>query len=176
MRKVVLTIALCLLGTMPAFAADYIDRYVPAAEIVGEGRLRVFMLDVYDAELYAPNGEFASGEPLALRLSYLRSIPGKKIADRSLDEIKDQERWDDGKLEAWHQEMLELFPDVEEGDVLTGVLTKSGETLFFKDGEKIATVEDPEFGTAFFNIWLSEGTNSPTLRKKLLGKLAEANL
>lgn len=175
MRKAVSAIvSLLMIASAPALAVDYIQPFVPNAEMVGEGRLRVFMLDVYDAQLYAPKGDLNNEEPLALRLSYLRDIPGKKIADRSLDEMRDQDRWSAEQLEAWHEKMLNVFPDVKKGDELTGVLTKNNQTVFLMGGQEIARIEDSNFGTAFFNIWLSEKTGAPTLRKKLLGQLAEA--
>ena len=169
-RSVVRTAyALALLGITPASAGDYIKSAVPNAEKVGQGRLTYMFWDVYDAALYAPNGVWKADKPFALQLSYLREIDGEKIADRSLQEMREQGFTDEGKLERWHKEMKKIFPDVDEGIVLTGVFTNKGETVFYMDSTEIGRIEDPEFGPSFFNIWLSEKTNSPKLREKLLG-------
>lgn len=172
MHKVVRTAcALAVLGISPATAAEFIQQHVPSAKIVGEGRLSVMFWDVYDAELLAPEGKWEQTSPFALKLSYLRDIKGKKIADRSAQEMRDQGFDDEVKLAAWHAQMRNIFPDVYEGITLTGVYTKSGETVFYKNEKKIGQIQDPEFGKLFFDIWLSEETNAPGLRQKLLGSL-----
>jgi len=163
------------LGIAPAAIAaaatsqDYIRNYVPQAQKVGEGRLTVMVWDVYDAALYAPQGAWKKDEPFALQLSYLREIEGGKIADRSIEEMRAQGITDEVKLAAWHTQMRKIFPDVREGMILTGVYTKSGTTIFYKDGAEVGRVNDPEFSRAFFDIWLDESTNAPALRRKLLG-------
>lgn len=169
-NKILLLALAFLLSFNQASAADFITKYVPDARIVGEGRLRVFMLDVYDATLLAPKGKLQSGKPLALQLVYLREISGKKIADRSRDEIKDLGLTDDAKLALWHAEMLRIFPDVQENTNLTGILTSSGSAVFYMDGKNIGEIKDPGFGKAFFDIWLSPKTSAPKLRQKLLGQ------
>ena len=62
-----------------------------------------------------------------------------------------------------------IFPNVSENTSLVGVYTKEGTSIFYKDELEIGRVIDPEFGMAFFNIWLSEKTTEPELRRKLLG-------
>lgn len=155
----------------PAFASQFKSSEVPNAQIVGQGRLSVFMLDVYDAKLYAPGGVFQDGQPFALELSYLRSIEGLKIADRSIQEMRDQGMQDEAKLQVWQDQMRKIFPDVEDGDIITGVYTQTRDAVFYKDGQEIGRIGDPDFSRAFFNIWLDEKTNAPALRRKLLGML-----
>ena len=157
--------------TPPAFAIEYMTDHIPAAEKVGKGRLTYLFWDVYDATLYAPQGTWKEDKPFALELSYLRDIPGKSIADRSIEEIRLQGYSDEIKLAAWYTQMRSIFPDVNEGITLTGIFTNSGETIFFKNSKEIGRIQDSEFSQAFFNIWLSEKTSSPTLRDKLLGSL-----
>ena len=81
MRNIVRIACLyALIGITPANASEYISQYVPEAEKVGAGRLSVMIWDVYDAALYAPQGQFNENKPFALELTYLRHIPGEKIA------------------------------------------------------------------------------------------------
>ena len=112
--------ALSVLGITPAHAIEHIKNYVPEAQKVGHGRLTYLFWDVYDATLFAPQGDFANSKPFALQLSYLRDIEGKKIADRSAEEMRTQGITDEVKLAAWHSQMREIFPDVAEGSSLPG--------------------------------------------------------
>jgi hypothetical protein len=41
--------------------------------------------------------------------------------------------------------------------------------VFYSNGEEIGSVDDSEFTTSFFNIWLGEKTSEPKFRKALLG-------
>lgn len=170
MHKIVRIAALlALLQITPALASERIASYIPDVKPVGTGRLSVFMIDVYDATLFAPAGKWQPGDPLALQLTYLREIKGSKIADRSVEEMRALGIEDEIKLAAWHAQMRRIFPDVDEGISLTGVLSPQGESIFFRNGEEIGRIKDPDFGKAFFGIWLSEKTSAPELRQKLLG-------
>jgi hypothetical protein len=73
------------------------------------------------------------------------------------------------KLATWREEMKRIFPDVKKGKNITGILSSSGETLFYYEEKLIGTVKDPLFGKQFFAIWLSTKTSEPALRKALLG-------
>lgn len=150
-------------------ASDYITDYIPAAEKIGEARLSVMFWDVYDIALYAADRSLKDKAPIALQLRYLRSISGEKIADRTMVEMRKLGVQDEVKLAAWHRQLRQIFPDVEEGTVLAGILTTSGETIFYHDDAKIGVVKDPAFGQAFFDIWLSKNTSSPEVRQALLG-------
>jgi hypothetical protein len=172
MKSVIRTAcALAILGITPAYAIDYIGAFVPEAQKVGQGRMTYLFWDVYDATLYAPEGAWDDDKPFALQLSYLRMLEGKKIADRSVEEIRGQGYNDELKLATWHTQMRKIFPDVDEGVSLTGIYTQSGETVFYRDNTEIGRINDPAFGKAFFGIWLNEKTSEPDLRRKLLGEV-----
>lgn len=160
---------LAFLGITPVMAFDEIKSKVPEAKKVGDGRLSYIIWDVYDAALFAPEGEWKKTQPYALQLSYLRDLKGKKIANRSIEEMRALGITDEMKLATWHAQMDKIFPDVKEGDVLTGIHTRSGNSVFYKNGKKIGQINDSEFSAAFFGIWLDEKTSAPELRKKLLG-------
>lgn len=163
------TCLLAIISITPAYAMEQIAQYVPQAEKVGHGRLTVMLWDVYDASLFAPQGQWDKTKPFALQLLYLRNISGKKIADRSIEEIRKQGFNDEVRLADWHAQMIKIFPDVKKNTALTGVYNDSKETIFFNDGEEIGRIQDPNFGTYFFDIWLGETTSAPGLRQKLLG-------
>jgi hypothetical protein len=170
MHKVVRMAALlAMLHITPVHAAEYIMAHIPNPQPVGTARLSIFMMDIYDATLLAQGGKWQPGDPLALQLRYLRELKGNKIADRSVEEMRSIGITDEVKLAAWHTQMRRIFPDVREGMTLTGILTPKGESIFLRDGQEIGRIIDPDFGKAFFGIWLSEKTSAPDLRQKLLG-------
>lgn len=170
MRNVIRTACtLAILGITPAYALDHIRAFIPDAQKVGQARMTYLFWDVYDATLYAPKGKWQEGKPFALQLSYMRNLEGKKIADRSAEEIRGQGFTDEVKLATWHAQMRQIFPDVDKGVSLTGVYTEDGSTIFYRDSTEIGRVKDPDFGKAFFGIWLNKKTSAPDLRRKLLG-------
>lgn len=164
-----ITCVLMVLGVAPAYAIQNVFDHIPTAQKVGQGRMTYLFWDVYDATLYAPDGIWNSEKPFALELSYLRELKGKKIADRSVEEIRNQGFRDEVKLATWHAQMRNIFPNVTDGDTLTGIYTENGEAVFYKDSAEVGRIKDAEFSRAFFNIWLSEKTTEPGLRRKLLG-------
>ncbi|MDX1975219.1 MAG: chalcone isomerase family protein [Rickettsiales bacterium] len=169
MRKLFTLFALFLLSASPVIANDVAQKYVPNAEQVGTGRLSVVFWDVYDATLYAPNGQWDSRKPYALSIRYFREIEGADIAKRSVEEMQKQGFSDAAKLTKWQTQMRDIFPDVKNGSELTAVFTHQKSTDFYSDGKHIGSIKGTEFGTQFFNIWLSEKTSEPELRRKLLG-------
>lgn len=166
-------ITLLLFWALPVSAnqrPEDLHYMVPNADEVGSARLTYMVWDVYDATLYAPNGEWQQQCPFALRLTYLRNLNGADIADRSVQEMREQGFSDETQLATWHSQMREIFPDVNKGTSLTGICTPQGDTVFLRNGEKIGVIRDPNFSRHFFNIWLGERTSEPALRKKLLGQ------
>ena len=164
------SLLLAMLLATTSYALEPVNSFITEAKRVGQGRLTYLFWNVYDAVLYAPNGVWEPNKPFALQLSYLRAINGKKIADRSIEEIRKQGFTDEVKLATWHTQMRKIFPDVDEGISLIGIYTATGDTVFFKNNTELGRMNDAEFSRLFFGIWLSEKTQAPELRKKLLGK------
>lgn len=164
----------CMAVTDKSMAQDTlpeeIQDNVPNAALVGEDMFTYYFWDVYLASLYAPNGRYNTEDAFALRLKYQRDLEGKKIAQRSIDEMKKQSSLSQEQAKAWLSKMESIFPDVSDGDVLTGVATKNGTSVFYFNGEKVDSVEDADFTARFFNIWLGESTSEPKFRKALLGE------
>jgi len=153
----------------PAISADVILKSIPNAQIVGEGTLTVAFWDIYDATLYAPSGIFNQRQPFALSMRYKKEIEGADIAKRSVEEMRDQEFADESVLARWQTQMVSIFPDVQDGTVLSAVFFPGKKTVFYRGNEKIGTIADADFTRQFSNIWLSEKTSEPELRKQLLG-------
>lgn len=158
---------------MPAQAIpDFVRKQVPEAQLSGEGRLRWLGLSVYDARLYIPKQGFVaerfSSQPLALELRYLRGLKGQAIAERSAKEIEKLGLGTPAQRASWLQAMRNLFPNVSEGKILTGIHLPGQGAEFFANGQFLGRIDDEEFSRAFFAIWLDERTTVPQLRQALL--------
>lgn len=166
-----LALGLALATTKPALAdLGAAARSVPSAELVGKGRLTYFGFKVYDAELYAPRGNYLRNGPFALKLTYLRNFKGSEITKSSLKEISRQGSASSAKLDTWASQLRKIFPDVRAGQSITGVRKSDGRSVFYLGNRKLGTISDPEFSRAFFSIWLGNSTRDPKLRARLLGK------
>lgn len=168
--------ALGLAGAANAQAAmpPEVQTQLPQAKAAGATRMRFFGLSIYDASLWVAPGFDATqyaGHPMALELRYLRSLKGQAIAERSLQEMRRGGPLDNATEQRWLQAMLEAFPDVKEGDRLTGLHKPGAGTRFFFNGAARATVADPAFGPQFFGIWLAPWSSEPRLRGELLAGL-----
>jgi Chalcone isomerase-like len=154
-------------------APTYIKQALPEAALVGQGLYRWFGLSVYKARLWGdktqvtPSGWHSSS--LALELEYTRTLYGEKIAIASIDEIKKLGLGSATQHEQWLADMKKIFPDVNEGQQLTGLFTPGQASRFFFNGKHVGDIDDPEFGLAFFGIWLHPKTSAPKLRQALLG-------
>ena len=169
MSRVWCLCALLLVSSCAVSADKHIQSFIPEAEKVGEGRLSFLLWSIYDAALYAPKGEWHPESPFALKLTYLRDISGKDIADRSIEEIRDQGFTDELKLADWHAQLLKILPNVKKQSSLTGVSTDGAHTIFHSGDQLLGKIMDAEFTQYFFNIWLGENSSEPELRQQLLG-------
>ena len=172
MKTLITIVLIVLLKTAGASfdaKARNLQIYIENPQVVGEARLSVLFWDIYDASLIASNGEFANQKPFALHLKYLRDFDGDDIASRSIDEMRKQGMEDEIKLAKWYEQMQQIFPNVAEGQTITGIVDDNQISHFYFNDSFAGKVEDPEFSQWFFNIWLSENTSEPKMRDSLLG-------
>lgn len=150
--------------------SECVQTHIPTARMVGQSRLKMYFFKIYDAILYAPNGQFDQTQPFALSLGYLRDFDGADIAQRSINEMRDLGYRNTAQLAQWLIQMELSFPNIIAGDVLTGVVDEQQHTRFYFNGKPTHTVADPEFTQAFFAIWLDSKTSQPKMRIQLLGE------
>ena len=144
------------------------------ALLTGQGRLRYFGFNVYDASLWTAPAFRASRyaqHGLILELAYLRELKGRAIAERSLAEMRRAGTVTLTQAQDWLSAMLTAFPDVSAGERITGLHTPGVGTRFWFNGQPRADIRDPEF-RLFFGIWLAESTSEPQLRSALLARAA----
>jgi hypothetical protein len=146
---------------------------LPAARLQGRARMRFMGLSIYEARLWvgaAPLTADWAAAPFAIEIEYARTLWGSLIAERSLTEMRRQGEIAPDVAERWLATMKTLFPDVKEGDRLTGVHTPGQGARFFLNGAAHGTPQDTAFSRVFFGIWLSPQTSEPALRNALLGQ------
>ncbi len=146
-------------------------RPLPNARLAGQGLLRFWGLEVYQASLWVAPGfrpaSFAE-HPFALELEYRRSFQAGAIAERSLQEMRRLAPLSDEQARQWQQALQQILPDVRPGDRIVGLHRPGQGARFEQGGRLLGEIADPEFARLFFGIWLSSATSAPALRDALL--------
>ncbi len=166
----IFTIILLVLPTYTYAVPKSVEIYIKKPELVGSGRLKFWMWDVYDAYLYGPYGKYNPSKPFALSIRYLMSFSSKSLTDRTIKEIRGQGYNNKKMLNLWKQKLIEIFPDVEEGSTITAVALGNGSIGFFSGNKSLGYIDSPEFTKRFFDIWIGTKTSEPKLRDKLLNQ------
>ena len=133
---------------------------LPGTVLAGQGTMRFFGLEVYQARLWVSPGftpERYGEHPLALALTYQRVAP-----------------FSNEQAERWQAALQAALPDVKPGDTLTGIYRPGGGAVFRMGDKVVGEVADPEFARLFFGIWLSPNTSEPALRQALLASRSTA--
>jgi len=137
--------------------------------LLGTARLRKYFFHVYDGALWVDGDEWSWDSAFVLDFRYARNLDGAAMAERGAEEMKQQGHCD--SLEAcWLDEQKKAFPDVSDGDRISGWYQPGEPARFYFNGELQHVVEDPAFARPFFEIWMSEKTSEPKFRESLLGK------
>ena len=159
-------------AAQPARAAPAeVAAELPGARWQGAAVMRWLGLQIYTLRLWAaaPLLDDGAGQALALELQYSRALSGPRIAQRAIDEMKRVAPLSDAQAARWLAAMTALFPDVRDGDRLTGVQQPGQGARFFFNGTLRGELADAEFTRLFFGIWLSPRTSEPRLRLAMLG-------
>ncbi len=136
----------------------------------GGGEMSFLGFRVYDGWYWAVGHDWSLAAPFALDLHYRRQIAGASIAERSVEEIARLGLGSAEQLARWGGEMRRIFPDVGDGDRLTGLFLPPGDVRYFRNGTPIGEIVDPAFARAFFGIWLDPATSRADFRDRLLGR------
>lgn len=136
---------------------------------VGETRLRVLFMRIYDAALFTRSGEFNGMEPMVLAIEYARDISAQQLVDQTRDEWQRMALFDENS-EQWLEQLAAMWPNVSSGDCLIAARTESGKTQFFSAQAPLGEINDPEFAEKFFAIWLAENARFRRSRDELIGE------
>ena len=154
-------------------AADIANLAATAAQgntwtLSGSGIFSWSVFRLYKASLFV-QGSIDSGLPYALELSYLRRVTAQQIADASVQQMQRLGFGQSEQLQAWHEQLLGLLPDVALGDRLIGLFVPGREVVFFDATTRLGLIDDPVFTEGFAAIWLDPRTEGQALRRALLG-------
>ena len=139
--------------------------------VVGTGKFTYLFWHIYNAKLMTPTGQFVdyqTSSPLVLSLTYQRDISMIDFVDATLDQ------WEHihGKIAPRHQQWADvlktIWQDVKQGDTLSCQRLNSSQVEFYLNGNFIGEINDNQFADEFLDIWLSEKTSAPELRRQLL--------
>ncbi|MEJ2530541.1 MAG: chalcone isomerase family protein [Halioglobus sp.] len=137
---------------------------------VGEASLKVFVWPVYNSRLYSADGNYVAGQrPVRLDIEYLRDVDAEDLVAHTREEWQHQGVTHE-EQPRWLARLAQLWPDVAKGDILSVVVDDSNVSTFYRNGERLGALDDPDFGQHFLGIWLSPDTSRPELRLALLGK------
>ena len=142
----------------------------PGLKVQGGGEMTFFGLSIYNGYYWSVQRGYSLDHPFALDLQYQRRFDGRKIAERSVDEIEKLGFGTAAERKHWGDEMARIFPNVAKGDRLTGLFVPPGLVRYFHNGKPIGEIADPGFARAFFGIWFDPRTSRAEFRKKLLGE------
>ena len=143
----------------------------PQYRLVGKSRLTFWGVQVYDANLWATptlKANNLSSQSFALELIYLRDFESKKIADKSISEMRRSATITDAQAKAWTLELMRVIPDIKKGDRVLGENRPDVGTVFRVNGQLSGEIRDVEFARLFFGIWLSPQTSEPAMRSALM--------
>ncbi|HNN08459.1 MAG TPA: chalcone isomerase family protein [Azospira sp.] len=144
----------------------------------GSGEMRWYGFALYRATLYVAGREPVAAvgnggddspydSPFALALEYRRDIPGARIVEASVDEMR-RLGAADSDLQRWEGEMKRLFPDVRKGDTITGFFLPDRGARFYLGTRALGEIADVDFARRFFALWLDPRTAAPAVRAALL--------
>ena len=137
---------------------------------VGEAELRVLFWSIYNSRLYSTDGQYQEGQrPLQLQIEYLIDIESDALVERTGSEW-DSQGLSHARQQQWLAELAALWPDVSKNDVLTLDIDADDRSTFYRNGELLGVIDDPEFGDHFTGIWLAPTTTRPKLRLALTGQ------
>ena len=146
--------------------------YLQTPTLIGRGKLTYWGFDVYLASLWASeasvNAEQWQMQRIALELNYLRDFKGADIAKSSIDEIHAQSSLPKSKATLWLKTLEDIFPNIKKGQTLVGIYIPNVGAQFLYETALIGEIKDLELTKRFFDIWLSQQTSAPQLRKRLL--------
>jgi len=146
--------------------------YLQTPTLIGQGNYTYWGFDVYVASLWASdsnvNAEQWQTQRIALELSYLRDFKGIDIAKSSIDEIHAQSPLPKSKATLWLKTLEDIFPNIKKGQTLVGIYIPNVGAQFLYETALIGEIKDLELAKRFFDIWLSQQTSAPQLRKRLL--------
>lgn len=130
--------------------------------------LNWLMFKAYDADLWVAGERWSYEAPFALTLTYDMAFSTEELVSKTLEEMADiygKSIFDDAGLKA---SLEKSFPAVKKSDRITAFFDPKNGAEFYYNGSFTNAIKDVSVAKQFFQIWLSNKTSQPQLRKSLL--------
>ncbi len=138
-------------------------------KLIGKGNYTFFLLDVYEASLWASNKTNIYDGNLNLELKYKMNFEGKDIVKQTQKEF-DSAGVPSKFSKKWSNDLEFIFPNVSKGDrILASYKPADGIKFYLNEDNFLGEIKDIEFSRSFLDIWLGPKTSDPDLRDQLLG-------
>ena len=136
---------------------------------IGETTFSILFWDLYKSNLLTTSGKYPieiEKDSILFNINYLTDISSEDLLNRTV------EQWQHLGLapedyEMYLSELGDIWPDIKDGDSLS-LLVVEGKSVFYFNQEYVGAINDQNFGQMFIDIWLSENTSQPDLRRELL--------
>jgi len=136
---------------------------------VGAADMSLLWLDIYSAKLFSVDGKYQANRfPLVLDIQYHRDIEAVDLVDASIEQWQHLGLTEDD-IALYLQQLVHAWPDIKQGDRLTFRVNNPEDAAFLLNDTPYYQVNNAQFPEAFLDIWLSEKTSRPKLRKQLIG-------
>lgn len=170
LRKFYIKFTLLLLMVCTPVIAHQIPKPLTQLSLVGSGKMSYLFWDIYIVKLYTPSGSYSDDHTItALEFTYLRDIKAEELVNETRKQWRKLNLDQHQEETNWLQQLLTLWPDISESDQLVFYVNKHGHAEFYYNGKITGILESPEFSQRFKNIWLSNKTTAPDVRRKLIG-------
>ena len=170
-----MTLVACVLFVTPMGAqADWKSRY-PDLQMIGNGVLKVFYMDIYNLTLHSTERNYAVSDHFALEFNYKKSVSKKTIVTASMDELSRSPDVSSVEMKAWKQILESSISDMHAGEKVSVIFSKSGDVEFWSENREPISFQNLKFAKNFAAIWLGPQTSYPKLRLALLGKKSQNN-
>jgi hypothetical protein len=140
----------------------------PGLHRLGTARHTVFGIHVFDATLWVAGPHWSPAEAHALDVEASRQIPPSRLVNGVIDEMRDIRAADDRQRSTWKTRLNQIVPPMVRGDSLVILCLPNRQTVIFHNGTMIGSIDDPNFGSALFRVWLDPRTSRPDIRSALL--------
>jgi len=173
-RRYFLAVTAALALAPPAAIAATTDgvmeSLVPAAQRVGKARFTVVFFDIYDAELFAPDGRLDRAGPYALRLTYLINAKKARIVSQTVKEMKRQTSASAAQIDGWIPLMERHFISMDKGTSADFIHTADGRLVLVAEGRVLSEITDRDFITALMDVWLGPKVRDKSFQRALMGQ------
>ena len=137
---------------------------------LGKATFSILFWDLYKSKLSTTTGKYPivkKEEKLIYEIHYLANISNEDLVERTVEQWQHLNVPKD-QYQGYLADLKRIWPDIKKGDRLS-LLLSSEKSLFYFNDTFIGDINSPEFGQLFLDIWLSENTSQPSLRRDLIG-------